>query len=316
MLSKRPTLPDDINVFEARFSFSVTAPDFVMPKGACDCHVHVFGPIERYPYAKDRAYTPMDALPSDGESVLNQIGFERAVLIQPSVYGSDNRCLLNAIDELSVQSRGIVVVKPETDRQTINNLHKVGIRGIRLNGIHWTAEDLRSVFLTHKPVIREIAEFGWHVEVNVGSQAYPAVFEFARLSMVDIVLDHLGGVFRAQETSIQRLESYSALKDFKNVWVKLSGPHRIWNGTEKPDWHKQLVLFLAKEMPDRVLWASDWPYTPDHRSRGVGIPTPQSFQNIDAGVLISEFSDLIADSGTVKRILVDNPAALYDFNDV
>lgn len=291
----------------------MTPPGVEVPEQSCDCHVHVFGPVNRYPFIDGRAYTPKNALPSDVVSVLSRMGIDRVVLIQPSVYGTDNTRLLEAMDELPFQSRGIVVIAPDTNEKIIQEMHDRGIRGIRLNGIHWTEEELKDQFSDFDSVIRIIADLGWHVEIYVGSQAYPALDKIANQYKIDIVLDHFGGVFSDNETIANRTEAFKRFKNLGNIWIKLSGFYRIRDTDTDPGWEKGLVEFITGTMPNRLLWASDWPHTPDHKNGNSPNSDPQPFQNIDAGLLLSEIIEWIGDPRTVQRILVDNPNSLYQF---
>lgn len=294
-------------------TIDVTPPDVEIPKGSCDCHVHVFGPVRRYPFIDDRAYTPMDALPSDAVIALNRMGIEKVVLTQPSVYGTDNTRLLEAIYELSFQSRGIVVIGPDTNEKILMEMHDKGIRGIRLNGIHWTAEELNGRFSELGSVIEKIADLGWHIEIYVGSQAYPALDTISNQYKIDIALDHSGGVFSANETITHRIEAFKHFESLGNIWVKLSGFYRIRDTDENHGWEKDLLQSITGTMPDRLLWASDWPHTPDHEYGNYPNSEPQPFRKMDAGLLISNFVEWIDDPQIVQRILVDNPNSLYQF---
>ena len=312
-MNREPTLRDkSVSTPPGRFP-GVTSPNVGAPAGACDCHVHVFGPVKRYPFVDERAYTPMDALPSDAVSMLFRLGVDRAVLIQPSVYGADNTRLLEAMGELPFESRGVVVISPDADEKTIREMHETGIRGIRLNGIHWTAEELNDRLSGLDRVIDRITDLGWHVEVYLGSQAYPALDKIADRYKIDIVLDHLGGVFTANETIADRIEAFKRFKGLGNIWVKLSGLYRIRETGEIPERGKDLLQFMAGVMPDRLLWGSDWPHTPDHNNDTSPNPDSRPFQNIDAGLLLSDLMKWVDDPRTVQRILVDNPNALYQF---
>ena len=104
-----------------------------LPRGACDCHCHVFGPVARYPYAKPRSYTPDDAPLEAYLALLNRLGFARGVLIQPSAYGRDNRALLDALEREPLRLRGVAVGGSELGRTTLEKWHAKGIRALRVN---------------------------------------------------------------------------------------------------------------------------------------------------------------------------------------
>ena len=108
-------------------------PAFELPSGATDCHAHVFGPITRYPYFQKRIYTPPDAPPSAYWRMLGALGVERAVLVQPSVYGTDNRAMLDAMAGERQRMRGVAVVEESVTDAELERMHETGVRGIRFN---------------------------------------------------------------------------------------------------------------------------------------------------------------------------------------
>src|SRR5258707_2093324 len=109
------------------------APFVPLPQGACDCHAHICGPAATFPYAHERIYTPPDATITDYLNLLSSLGVDRAVLVQPSVYGTDNRALLEALQTAGPGVRGIAVVDAAISAADIASLHRAGIRGVRLN---------------------------------------------------------------------------------------------------------------------------------------------------------------------------------------
>src|SRR5262245_48977791 len=142
-------------------------PRFAVPPGSCDCHVHLFGPYARYPLDRGRLYTPDPALAADLFAMLNGAGLTRAMLVQPSAYGTDNRCMLDAIADPPRRLRGVVVVDPGTSETELARMHVLGARGARLNlassGGRSAAETTRLV----ERLADSIAPLGWHLQVFV-----------------------------------------------------------------------------------------------------------------------------------------------------
>jgi len=296
-----------------KFDFKVSSPIAPIPNDACDCHVHILGPADRYAYDPLRSYTPMDALPEDALPVFNQLGIERLVVVQPSVYGVDNTRLLQAMYELPIESRGIAVVDPLFDHKKLQQFHDIGVRGIRFHGIHWSAEELKQQVSNVERIIENIVEMNWHMEFFIGSQTYPALDEIAEKYQIQIVLDHFGGMFSLQETITDRIAAYEYFQSIGNIWVTLSGQYRIHASKSYNEWSNKLLDSLIKMMPDRLIWASDWPHTPQHQNSNSKKSVPKPFQNIDGGFLLSNFIESAADPLIVRRILVDNPRSLYQF---
>ena len=108
-------------------------PRFTMPRGSCDCHAHVFGPQSRFPYLPDASYIPPDASPEDYARMLRTIGCERAALVQPSVYGSDNSAMIAAMRSGVFPFRGVAVVSEDITDRELRELHDAGVRAVRIN---------------------------------------------------------------------------------------------------------------------------------------------------------------------------------------
>ena len=105
----------------------------VLPQGACDCHCHVFGPAARFPYAEPRSYTPDDAPLEAYLALLDRLGFDRGVLVQPSAYGRDNRAMFDALAREPQRLRGVAVGGAELSIATLRLWHAAGVRGLRAN---------------------------------------------------------------------------------------------------------------------------------------------------------------------------------------
>src|ERR1700720_4263128 len=143
------------------------APDTALPPGACDCHAHICGPAAAYPYSAERIYTPPDATLESYRHLLAVLGVARAVLIQPSVYGTDNRAMLAALQAAGPGFRGVAVVEPDIAAREIEALHAAGIRGVRLNLVdRRQGRNAVPVELVHA-LAKRIAPFGWHIELLV-----------------------------------------------------------------------------------------------------------------------------------------------------
>jgi 2-pyrone-4,6-dicarboxylate lactonase len=108
-------------------------PRFKMPPGSCDCHAHVFGPQTRFPYVPNASYIAPDASPEQYARMLRTIGCERAVLVQPSVYATDNSAMLEALRSGVFAFRGVAVVDESIGDRELEDMHKAGVRGVRIN---------------------------------------------------------------------------------------------------------------------------------------------------------------------------------------
>jgi predicted TIM-barrel fold metal-dependent hydrolase len=288
-------------------------PRFAVPPDSCDCHVHLFGPFARYPLDRRRLYTPDPALASDLLAMLNGAGVARAVLVQPSAYGTDNRCMLDAMADYPRRLRGVVVIDPDIAEPELARMHALGVRGTRLNlataGGTSGDETARLV----ERLAAKIAPLGWHLQVFVTLDIIAAIAPLVRRLPVDVVFDHMGLAQAARGVAQPGLSTLVELMQTGRVWVKLSGTYRVSDDIYGNAHVSALARALIAANRDRVVWASDWPHIGFHPHHVDGEPPHSEYRRIDYGRLLSSFADW-ADGDDIARILVRNPARLYDFS--
>jgi predicted TIM-barrel fold metal-dependent hydrolase len=287
-------------------------PRFGVPPGSCDCHVHLFGPFDRYPLDRARLYTPDPALASDLFAMLDGGHVARAVLVQPSAYGTDNRCMLDAMAENPQRLRGVVVIDAATPVSEVERMHALGARGTRLNlatfGGVSSAETARRV----EALAATIAPLGWHLQMFVSLDIIAAIAPLVRRLPVDVVFDHMGLALAARGDAQPGFAALVDLMQSGRVWVKLSGPYRVSDDV----YGNALVTAIARALiaanRDRVVWASDWPHIGPHPHHTDGEPPQADYRRIDYGRLLSTFAEW-AEPDDIARILVRNPEKLYGF---
>lgn len=277
---------------------------------ACDCHVHVFDP-DRFPYAAKRAYTPGKASVPELRSMHRSLGMSRTVLVQPSVYGTDNACLLDAIDQLGIeQARGVAVMNLDSvSPEELNQLHQGGIRGIRLN-LHVSGEGLQQVKQQISAAKRLAAMPGWHLQVHASLDLHVAMLDaYASLAM-PIVLDHFaGGTMPDPDSESHLIRLLDAMRTHL-IYVKLSAAYRLWSGCTPAN----LARAFYSVAPDKVLWASDWPHTGGAGGAGRKPEEIEPFRDIDNQHALNQVIRTINLAEAPQKILVDNPARLYGFS--
>jgi predicted TIM-barrel fold metal-dependent hydrolase len=266
-------------------------------KGSCDCHVHVFGPDSRYPYSRDRTYTPPDASVDDLVALHASLGIERVVIVQPSPYGTDNSCTLNALKRLGARARGVAVADPKAD---LEQFHRAGVRGIRVNlhtaGVKDPAAALRAL----QQAVEVAKRFAWHVQVYTGMEVIESLHQSLLQLPVPLVVDHFG------LPQTQNIRPLADLVRRGRAYVKLSAPHRF------PADPAPIARALAEANAERLLWGTDWPHPGggrDSRSRDA----IQPFDAIDDRAALARLAEWFPDANLRRKILVDNPARLYDF---
>lgn len=271
------------------------------PAGSCDTHFHVFGPQSLYQYAPGRGYTPADA-PLEGAMALHrELGVSRGVVTQPSVYGTDNRATLDAVAQHPDRLRAVVAVDASVTDDELRRLDAVGARGVRIN----LADQGGMPFASLGDVAdfaRRLQPLGWHIELLVHVD-HVDMAQFEDFP-VDLVFGHYGYMEAGSGPNSSGFQAMLALAAAGRAWVKMTAPYRITAREALPfDDVVPLATALVDACPDRLVWGSDWPH-PHIRSRAT---SPD-----DAG-MFAQFMEWIGSAAVLRRVLVENPAALYGF---
>ncbi len=280
----------------------------------CDCHVHVIGPQKKYPFEATRSYTPVDATANDLVKMMDKLGLRRAVVVQPSIFGQDNRCTIDAIHKIEafgLQARAVAVLEHPVPLSEIDSMHRSGVRGLRVNlksKIGQSLEEARAKLLNAS---RLCERNGWHVQLFVDRSLISALLPEIQQLPVDLVLDHFGGL-KPNGPCDPDGKTIMSLLESGRIWIKLSGNYRV-----APSAFDSKIPVLAKDLasrnPDRLIWASDWPHTPEHSGEAIIDPPVKAYREIDTNRLLHWVYDWF-DNSTVTKILQDNPAKLYDFS--
>jgi 2-pyrone-4,6-dicarboxylate lactonase len=277
---------------------AVSAESTAMPAGACDCHAHIFGTIDRYPLAQERSYQVREASMREYLSVLGAIGFSRGVLVQPSAYGTDNRCLLDQLLSYPDRFRGIAVVDVAVTDHELYALAQAGVRGIRFLPGYRGGINLDQLW----PLAQRIKPLGWHVQLAFDVSQLPDLDLQLEDLPVPIVFDHFGMVASAADGQNEGFRTLVWLLRNADCWVKTSAAYRC--SPSGPPYTDAALLMssLLEAAPTRLLWGTDWPHFAFD-----GVPP-------DAKTLLELFEQAVTDPVLKKTILVDNPTAIYGLN--
>ncbi|MFC4276881.1 amidohydrolase family protein [Achromobacter aloeverae] len=274
-------------------------PHHALPPLTCDSHCHIFGPADVFPYAAQRSYTPPDAPYEKLAALHRHLGVERAVIVQAACHGDDHSALLDAVARSEGRYRGVGLLGAETTDAKIEALHAGGIRAARFNFVaHLGKPPAPDVF---DRIARQVAAFGWHLCLHVDGPALTALLPTLRQLPLPFVVDHMGRVRAGDGLDQPAFQGLLQLADVAQAWVKVSGVDRISLGKRPYPEGLPFVSALARAMPDRVLWGTDWP----HPNVAGDMP--------DDGELVDLFFQAVPDAQARQRILVDNPARLYGF---
>jgi predicted TIM-barrel fold metal-dependent hydrolase len=273
-------------------------PKIKAPPGACDTHIHLFGPAAKYPFAPDSPYIAHDALPETFMALQDTLGMSTAVIVSPGGYGRNYSLLADVLTKYPKRFRGIALLRDDTPSSEIGRLTKLGVRGMRMMS-HKRGQHVPN----YSPKIAaRVHEYGWHI------QFYPHgtdIVEYADKLLAlpnQIVLDHFasipakGGIDQPAVTAVLKM------LDSGRVWLKLSGPMRC---TDEPPPYPSLTPLarvFVKHAPDRMVWGSDWPHV---NLDGMVMPND--------GDLLDLLAEWVPEAAVRNRILTQNPKALYGF---
>lgn len=294
---------------------NVSAPTVQPPAGSCDCHVHIFD-AARFPFAAKRSYTPGGARVEDLLAFEQRIGMSRVVLVQPSVYGTDNAAMLDALGRLGpAKARGVAVIDLQhATHAELQSMHGIGVRGIRLN-LEVSGQRNRDFALAQLKRAQDvIGSLGWAVQVYADVDVIAEIATGIAELKVPVVLDHFAGIktYRKEEQKAAFARVVSLVKA-SDVYVKLSAPYRASKNTPGFDDVSEFAAALIDARPDRLVWASDWPHTGSSGSRTGNLEQIEPFRSEDAGRALNQLMGWARTAEMQQRILVDNPARLYDF---
>jgi 2-pyrone-4,6-dicarboxylate lactonase len=272
---------------------------FTPPPGACDAHCHIFGPAARFPFAADRAYTPPDAGIDDFERLQARLGLSRAVFVQASCHGTDNRAMVDALHRGGGRYAGVAMVDETFSDDDLAALHAAGVRATRFNFVAHLggAPDLDSFWR----IVERVATLGWHIVLHFDAKDLSAYAALLDNLPCPYLIDHMARVDATAGVDQPAFEALLDLLSDERCWVKISGAERLTAGGAPP--YDDVVPYaraLIAAAPDRVLWGTDWPH-------------PNVRHMPDDGDLVDLLAEFTPDETVRTQILVENPTRLYDF---
>ncbi len=267
--------------------------------GTCDTHMHFYD--GSYPASASATLFPPDASPSAYRDVQQALGLQRVVVVQPTTYGLDNSCQLDAMLKFGHDARGVMVVDAGTTAAELQRLDGRGVVGARFHmlpggAVPW--EDLEAVAAT-------IAELGWHIQLQCNGRELPARRAQLTTLPTALVIDHVGRFMPPVGAADPAFQVLCELMEGGNTWVKLSAPYEssLESITNEPidDHHADVLLLvdhLVHRYPERLLWATNWPHPGQDPS-----PTVDS--------IARQRDRWLPTSALRQQVLVDNPDEVY-----
>lgn len=275
------------------------APRLRLPGGATDTHFHVFGPVDAFPYIPNRSYTPQDALPETAGRIFAGIGIERAIIVQPGVYGTDNSRHLTAAAELGIPAKVVVAVETDASDRHLAELQAKGACGVR----RIVAPQQGAAFETDLMQLAErSAEIGWHLQLLVKPEQLVELKGFFAQLPCPIVFDHLGMIDPAAGPAQPAVQAMLELLRSGKHFAKLSGYYRLSREGAPYGDITALAEAFVEAAPDRLFWGSDWPHP------AFSGPLP------DFADLLDPLAAWLPDEALRRQVLVANPADFYGFD--
>lgn len=282
------------------FSTGRNVPKVTVPEGACDSHHHIYDPV-RF------AYQPTDVRNQPPSTVdcyrmlQKRLGTARNVIIQPSAYGTDNRCTLDALQQMGKETtRAVAVVNEQISDEELQHMNELGVCGIRFNINCGGSDDLGQI----KRLAERIAPMGWSICFWMSPDLAVSMEQFLRELPCEIIFDHRGHIPAEAGVNHPAVAVISKMLKEEKAWVKLSG---LYIDTKCENYEDTIAVGKAyvEANPDRVIWGTDWPHPSCYSGR---LPMPNDADMLDALMLQAGSEE------NFRKILVDNPAKLFGFD--
>jgi D-galactarolactone isomerase len=270
-------------------------PRLTVPLEACDTHIHFYSAI--FPSAPTALMTPLDAWVNDYRLIQRRLNLERVVVVQPTTYGTDNSCQLEAMKPFGQNARGVMVADTSTSDAELDRLTRLGVRGVRFHMLPGGALPWDIL----EEMAARVHNFGWHVQLQMNGREFPDRAEMLKRLPCDLVVDHVGRFMGPVPIDNPAFKVLLGLLEAGRCWVKLSAPYES-SESGPPDWADVTpeARALVKAAPDRMLWASNWPH-------------PGQKNPPDEADLLDLLLYWVDDEAVRNRILTENPAELYGF---
>jgi predicted TIM-barrel fold metal-dependent hydrolase len=275
-------------------------PALIVPRHACDAHLHIYD--DRFEQAVDASAGLEKATVTQYRLLQKRLGTSRAVIVTPRSYGTDNRVTVDAIAQLGLQyARGVAVLRSDASDQTMDELDRAGIRGLRFS--LYTPKNAAASFEMVEPLAKRIVRLGWHLQLHWTADQFVQHKDMLERLPCPLVIDHMGRLPQPLGIQHPAVSLINRLLDKGDTWIKLSGAYldsRIGEAEGFRD-VDAVARHWISQAPDRLVWGSDWPH-------------PTEAHKPDDANMLDRLSHWTSDDAVIEKILVHNPARLYRFD--
>ncbi|UMA64916.1 amidohydrolase family protein [Roseivivax marinus] len=272
-----------------------------LPDGATDCHCHVFGPAERFPFAPESKLKPADAPKEELFALHDRMGIDRCVIVQSGTHGFDNRAMLDAMAARPGSYLGVALAPPDIPDADLAEFAEAGVRAIRYNYMGHLApgasnDDLRAL-------APRLDAHGMHLQIHMESAMIEEMAPVLSEMPIPVVIDHIGRVDASKGREHAHFQALLRLIDQPHVWCKVSGTERASRADPPYADAVPLTREVAERIPDKIVWGTDWPH-PNYRT-----------DPPDDGDLFDLIPEIAPTPELLQAMLVDNPTRLYRFGE-
>lgn len=289
-----------------------TKVTFAIPPGATDCATHIYNDPKRHPFFEGRTYTPEPATVPELKQMMRTLGLDRVVVVQASTHGTDNTIVLDSIRELGAGARGVAVIDDKTTDASLDEMHRGGMRGIRLSLGNLGATDLAAAQQRLKAAAARMkSRKGWSVLISGSPETWTALRADLAVFPVPIVIDHFGEPRVADGVGQPGFAAVLSLVKSGKAYVKLSNADTLTQSDMSDVTPYAKALIAAN--PERAVFGTAWPHPssvggPERKSTDLAV-----HRQTDDGRVMNMLAAWAPDAATRKMILVDNAARLYGF---
>jgi predicted TIM-barrel fold metal-dependent hydrolase len=297
----------------AKASQPSTAVNFSVPPNACDTHTHIFGDPVKFPFWSGRVYTPESALPAEMAALHRALHLQRVVIVTPSIYGTDNSATIYGMKAYGKGARGVAVIGDKTSEADLDSMARAGFKGIRIN-LTTAGQDNGALARTRfQAAVERVKSRHWHIQMYVSPAVIAAIKDLVMSSPVPVVFDHFGGIDTAHGLTQPGFPDLIELVRSGKAYVKISGAYRAsMTAPDYPDLAPFAKALLAANA-DRIVWGTDWPHPNSNPPPGRAATELNPVYQIDDGRLMNLLPVWAPDPAVREKILVDNPARLYEY---
>ena len=275
------------------------APTTRPPVGTCDCHVHIMGPFDKFALSEQRGYTPEECSIETYREIMDILGIGRAVIVQGSAHGNDNRVTVDAVGKLGDRGRGVVLVPPDISDNELDAFKSAGICGLRLSTISKAGYGTEHL----KTMVKRAQELDWMVLLHFGNvDEIIGQMQLLENMPINFVIDHQGRPLGKQGTDCEGFQALlNLIRNSENCWVKLSSWYRQSAAGPPYEDMRPFIEALVEARPDKLIWGSNWPH-----------PNFNGKMPNDAD-LLQQMIDWSGSMELAETILVNNPSRLFGF---